>query len=93
MQSKFEQVSLEEGTKVIHQQEAALGDYEVLYQIWCWDGITAESIVFASDDVSELSDIDLEKLVRQSPIVKSNSSVTLTRTAPEFTFVNFNFEL
>lgn len=92
MQSKFEQVPVEEGTKILYQHEALLGDVDVLHQMWSWDGVVAESIIFVSDDVSELSDSELEHLVRLSPIVKSDSAITLTRTTSEFTFVNFNFE-
>ena len=92
MQSKFEQVSVEEGTKILYQHEAWLSGYDVLHQMWCWDGVMAESIIFDSNDVSELSDSELENLVRQSPVVNSDSSLTLTRIASEFTFVNFNFE-
>lgn len=92
MASKFEQVPVDEGTKIIYQHEARLGDYDVLHQMWSWDGVTAESIIFDSGDVSELSDNALEGEVRKSPIVKNDSSITLTRAESGFTFVNFNFE-
>lgn len=50
--SKFENVPVEEDTKIIFEQEATLGEYEVLYQKWFWDGISAESIIFANEDVA-----------------------------------------
>jgi len=91
MQSKFEQVPVDEGTTIIYQHEARLGDYDVLHQMWSWDGVTAESIIFDSADVSALKDDELEREVRKSPVLKQDSSITLTRTEA-FTFVNFNFE-
>ena len=92
MQSKFQQVPLDQDTRIIYQHAAKLGDYDVLHQVWSWDGITAESIIFDSHDVAALADDELEAQVRQSPIIKSDSSITLKRTASKFTFVNFNFK-
>lgn len=89
--SKFKNVPIEEGTKILSQQEAMFGEYEVLYQKWYWDGITAESIIFSSEDVSTLDDNAIEKEVRESPLVNSDSDVTFKRSDSGYVFVNFNF--
>ena len=90
--SKFKNVPVEEDTKIIYQQEASLGEYEVLYQKWYWDGISAESIIFANEDVDGLEDKEIEAEVKTSPLLKKNTSITLKRSQSGFTFVNFNFE-
>ena len=90
--SKFENVPVEEDTKIIFEQEATLGGYEILYQKWFWDGISAESIIFANEDVAELKDNEIKAEVKESPLLKEGSSITLKRTESGFTFVNFNFE-
>ncbi len=90
--SKFKNVPVEKGTKIIFQQEATLGEYEVLYQKWYWDGITAESIIFMNDDISGLNDNEIEFEVRTSPLLSQDSSITLSRSESGYTFVNFNFE-
>jgi hypothetical protein len=41
--NKFDAVPIENDTTVLFQLNATLGDYDVLYQMWNWDGITAES--------------------------------------------------
>ncbi len=92
MASKFERVPVEENTKIIFQQEAKLGEYDVLYQKWYWDGITAESIIFANKDIVGIADDEVEAEVRTSPLLKANSEITLKRLESGFTFVNFNFE-
>ncbi|ABM03685.1 hypothetical protein Ping_1911 [Psychromonas ingrahamii 37] len=92
MLSKFEQVPTDSETKILYQHQAKLGDYDVLYQIWHWDGIKAESIIFASEDVSTLDDDKLKREISQSRLLKENSSITLKRNESGFTFVNFNFE-
>ena len=60
--------------------------------MWSWEGISAESIIFASGDISDLNDEELELEVRKSPLVNSDSAITIKRLPAGYTFVNFNFE-
>ena len=90
---RFKDVPVEDDTKIIFQQEAKLGDYDILYQKWFWEGIAAESIIFANEDVIDLSDEEIEMKVRTSPLLKTGSSITMKRLESGFTFVNFNFEV
>ena len=93
MSEKFNSVPVEDDTKIIFQLECSFGKYDVLYQKWFWDGIMAESIIFDGEDVSELNDKEIEAELRESPLIKTNSSITIKRSESGFTFVNFNFEL
>ena len=92
MSSKFNDVPVEADTIILYSQGATLGlgPYEILYQKWFWDGITAESIIFADDDVSGLDDSEIEAEVRESPLVQADSKITIARSSG-FTFLNFNF--
>ena len=92
MSDKFSGVSKEEDTRILFRKEAKLGNYDVLHEKWNWEGIKAESIIFANDDISGLTDEEIEQEVRKSPFIKSGSQITLKRSK-EFTFVNFNFEM
>jgi hypothetical protein len=92
MAGKFDGVRTEEDTKVIFRHEVKFGDYDILYEKWVWDGITAESIVFDSKDVADLSDDEIIKDVKSSPLVESNSDVTIKRSDTGYTFANFNFK-
>lgn len=92
MSEKFRDVPVEEDTRILFETEAYLGGYDVLYQKWFWEGITAESIIFRSEDVADLTDAEIEAEVRTSPLVRADSQVTLKRDDSGFTFVNFNFE-
>ena len=93
MSSKFNDVPVEADTIILYSQGATLGlgPYEILYQKWFWDGITAESIIFSDEDVAGLDDSEIEAEVRESPLVQADSSITLARSAG-YTFVNFNFK-
>ena len=42
---KFNKVPVEKDTKILFEQKATLGEYEVLYQKWFWDGITADVLL------------------------------------------------
>ena len=88
--SKFSNVPVEDDTKILVSLENKLGERDVLYQKWFWDGITAESLIFASDDVVSLTDNELKAEVQTSPLVKSDS-ITISRSDGGYTFVNFNF--
>ena len=88
--NKFEQVPVEEDTRILFRTVATLGKYDVLYEKWFWDGITAESIIFVSEDVADLKDSEIEDEVKTSPLVNKESPMTLKRDKSGFTFVNFN---
>jgi len=91
MSDKFKNVPVDAVTCISFELETKLGDRDVLYQKWFWDGIKAECLIFLSDDVSTLTDANLELEVRDSPVVDCDSEVTIKRTDSGFTFVNFNF--
>ena len=56
LSNKFKQVPIDEDTEILFQEEKKLGQYDVLYEKWCWDGINAESIIFANEDIANLDD-------------------------------------
>ena len=92
MSQKFDDVPVDNDTRILFRYPAKLGKYDILYEMWSWEGIKAESIIFGTDDVSDLTDEEVEKEVRQSPLVKKESAVTIKRLVAGYTFVNFNFE-
>ena len=92
MSKKFDGVPVEKDTKILFRQEASLGHIEVLYEMWSWEGISAESFIFANEDVADMTDEALEQEVRKSPLVNEESDMTIKRLDAGFTFVNFNFE-
>ena len=90
---KFKNVPVEEDTKIILRQEAALGRYSVLYEYWSWDGITAHSVIFVESDVSDCSDSEIEELIRTTTLLKDKDSEITMKHSKGFVFVNFNFEI
>ena len=91
MITKFRNVPIEDDTKILISVEASLGKFNVLYQKWRWEGVTAESLIFESNDVAELSDEQILNEVRSSPLLLAESKITISRSPSGYVFVNFNF--
>ena len=92
LKNRFKAVPIEPDTRIQYQKQGKLHQYNVRYEIWSWDGIEAESIIFSNDDVSALTDQEIESLVRKSAMVKVGSATTLNRSDSGYTFCNFNFK-
>jgi endonuclease III-like uncharacterized protein len=91
MNQKFTSVPNDPDTRILFQREDTLGSYDILHQKWVWDAIKAESIIFLNEDVADLEDQEIEKMVKGSQFYKGGS-VTLKRVESGFTFVNINFK-
>ena len=92
MNNKFAAVPIEKGTNILFELNATLYDYYVLYQMWSWDGVTAESFIFLSSDIANLTDDEVKTLAKSSPMIKADSELTMVRHEDGYTFVNFNFK-
>ena len=92
MNTKFDSVPVEEDTNILFSQQMKFGEYDILYQKWLWDHIYGESIIFFNEDISSINQDELLLKVKSSPIVKSDSELTISESKSGFTFVNFNFE-
>ena len=89
---KFDDVPVEDDTKIIFSTPSKFGKYDVLYQKWYWDGITAESLIFVTDDIKNITVDELENEIRNSPMVADSSKeITTSSGKSEYTFFNFNF--
>jgi hypothetical protein len=93
LSNKFTAVPIENGTNILFELNATLDDYDVLYQMWSWDGIMAESFIFLSLDISHLTDEEVQTLAKSSPMIKNDSELTMVRHEDGYTFVNFNFKV
>ena len=94
MKEKFKNAPLDEGTRLTASNLVDLGEYEALHQVWRWEGIKGESVIFADEDVEALSEEEIKKLVRESGMLEDKGSkLTFSQKGTGFTFVNFNFSI
>lgn len=91
MSDKFKNVPIEEDTVILHRAEGCLGNYDVLYEKWSWEGVTADCFIFANKDIQDLTDSQLIDEVKTSPMLKDSSKIEIKRSDSGFTFVSFNF--
>ncbi len=95
MRKLFQNVPVEKGTRIHFEEEMNIGEIHVLYQMWSWDGVRAESVVFQSHDVQNLSDVEVQEFVKKkfADKLQIEGAMTISRSSSGFTFVNFNFTL
>jgi len=92
MENKFENIGIDQDTKILLSTPANFGDYDVLYQKWSFEVVIGESLIFANDDIKNITIEELEAEIRRSPIVKDSSQeITINRNGSEYTFFSFNF--
>lgn len=89
MSGKFDGVPDDEYTMVLYRKEYKFDKYDVLYEVWSFDGIIGKSIIFLSEDVVDLSDNEIEKNVIDRLALSQDYSFTVSRSKSGFTFVNF----
>ena len=94
MNEKFANVPMDSDTLLLLQADAQINSIDALYQKWIWDGVTADSLIFANADVADIDETALKTLVSESAFVinKDIEQMTYNVSKSGFTFVNFNFE-
>ncbi len=92
MNEKFNDVPLDDDTTILYERILKDDKYEALYQIWSWEGITAQCMIFLETDVEELSDNDLEKIVKSLIAIDEKTKFDIKRNAKGYTFVNFSLD-
>lgn len=91
MATKFDSVPLDNETLIVGQNEVVIDGYDALHQVWNWEGITAESLIFLSADVDGLEDDDLKHLLVSATLAAPGAPITVSHSDSGYTFLNFNF--
>ena len=89
--AKFDDVPTEDDTRILLSKNSNWGDFDVLYQIWTWAGVQAESLIFLTKDISSISEAKLLEDIRSSAMIKDKDAEITCKTTSKFTFFNFNF--
>jgi len=89
MGSKFSRLPEREGTTVIFEQETVVGGVEAFHQKWYDGSIASDSFIFSCADIGEMSESELDRLVRSSPLVREGSEIVLEKS-DGFCRVDFN---
>jgi len=76
--NKFENVTVEDDTAIIISEDWKHGNIDCLFQVWIWDNIKGESLIFVADEVNDISDEEL----RDNPQIKDADQVTNHQLPP-----------
>jgi hypothetical protein len=90
MENRFDSIPMEDDTVLMLRKQVSIGGFSCVHEVWRWDGVSGESVIFRSEDVEQLTDeeiLDLIGALKKSP----EESATVKRKS-DFVFVNFNFE-
>lgn len=90
MIDKFKDVPVEEDTTIKFRRVTKFENIDALHEGWYWEGVTAESLIFADEDITHISPEELEQKIMASPFYQNDNGVTVKKS-DGFTFVNFNF--
>ena len=63
MNEKFANVPMDSDTLLLLQAEAQINGIDALYQKWIWDGVAADSLIFANADVAKIDEAALKTLI------------------------------
>jgi hypothetical protein len=90
LQTLFKGIETDPDTHLLRIGYGHVGGYPVRKDRWNQEGVKGQSVIFRSEDVSHLSDSELENLVRDE--LQITGQITLGRTK-RFTFVNHSFQI
>ncbi len=89
-QKNFKDLTTDSDTKIISRTISKIKEIPFAHELWSWDGIKGESIIFYTEDVLSFSDEDIIAIVFNNES-KNIKDFTLKRTE-KFVFLNFNFQ-
>lgn len=94
IQDKFKNIRKEPDTLIQAIKYLNLDGLDCRYEFWEWEGVEAESLIFCTQEVNELTDAFCRKLIGK--ICKGDLDTPIDFTSKsdeEFTYLNFNFKI
>jgi len=86
----FKELTNDIDTKIISRTLTEINKIPCVYEIWNWDGIVGDSIIFYKDDIKIYSDDEIVALACKKLNRKIEEYTISTKDL--FTFLNFNFK-
>ncbi len=90
---KFIDITVDRDTRILYRNPIKVGNYDALYEIWSWDGIHGTSVIFVSEEVEDLSEEEIIRLVCSALNKDDLSKYTISDGESKYRFVNFGFEV
>src|SRR6056297_879123 len=84
-------IPLDPDTKIRSTKPIELAGLFGAHQVWSFDGVVAESLIFHTEDLRQMTDSELKSLAIESGLCEPTSQFSLGKNASGYTFINFNF--
>ena len=90
---KFRKIPVVQGTRILNSLQTTFNGIDCVYQFWQAKDMQGSSIVFYCDDVTLITNKELEHWIREFPLlIEEGSPVTVSRnTDSDYVIINFNF--
>ncbi len=88
---KFENVLIEKDTTILSSEFIKIQGFDCKHEVWKWDGIKAESLVFYKYDFDEPYEKNILKIVENYIHDNYQSSKHTIKTSGDYIFFNYNF--
>jgi hypothetical protein len=87
---KFKAIPVEEDTRILQKKLMTVNGIDARFERWAWEGVIGESLIFVTEEISNLSDEQLwQSIVNQLSIRDMKHTI---KRQIDYSFVNFNFE-
>lgn len=93
-EEKFKNVNIESDTKIHAIKYLNLDGTDCRYEFWEWDGVEAESLIFCTPELKEVTEGYFQKLIGLISDTNAAEPIEFTsKSDPEYTYLNFNFRV
>ena len=88
---KFEGVKIEKDRKVLSTQYIKVNNYDCRHEVWQWDGIQAQSLIFCKSDFKEPVEENILSICEEHIVEDFDDSKHTFKQSGEYVFFNYNF--
>lgn len=91
---KFKDINVEPDTIIQSYRFLKIDEIDCKYEMWVWDGIEAESLIFCTNELESTDESYLKGLLLKFLNRPSSDEIEITsKTTGDYTYLNFNFKI
>lgn len=91
---KFKDINADPDTIIQSYQFLKIDKIDCKHEMWVWDGIEAESLIFCTNELESTEESYLKRLLLKFLNRSSNDEIEITsKYTGDYTYLNFNFKI
>jgi len=91
---KFKNINVEPDTIIQSNRFLKIDKIYCRHEMWVWDGIEAESLIFCTSELESTEESYLKGLLLKFLNRSSSDEIEITlKTTGDYTYLNFNFKI